>query len=422
MIRLRGKIYQLYRRVPNRYQDVEPREHINLSLHTDSYSAASKKAQDIWDQMIAGWEARIAGNTADADRRLAAAMELAAVRGLAYLDVRRVAELPTEDLLRRIEAVQTHKGIPDRLEAAAILGGAPNSEITVSKALEIYWTLTKDKLIGKSPDQIRRWKNPRIKAIKNFISIIGDKAIQDISGDNMLDFRHWWVERIEKDGVTANSANKDLGHFGDVLKTVNKLKRLNLNLPLSDLNFKEGEAAKRPPFSKEWIQKKLLAPDAMSGLNEEARAILLAMINTGARPSELAALTPECIKLEATVPHISIEAVGRHLKSRNAKRIIPLLGVSLEALRGFPQGFPRYRGSPASLSATINSFLRDNKLMETEKHTLYGLRHSFEDRLLAAGIDERIRRDLFGHALNRERYGNGASLEHLRDVIQPVAL
>ena len=42
--------------------------------------------------------------------------------------------------------------------------------------------------------------------------------------------------------------------------------------------------------------------------------------------------------------------------------------------------------------------------------------------MLAAGIDERIRRDLFGHTLNRERYGAGATLEMKRDVLQAIAL
>jgi integrase len=422
MVRLRGKTYQLYRRVPTRYHSVEPRKQILLSLHTDSKSVALEKAGRIWAQMVEGWEARLAGDTTDADKRLEAAKELAALRGFRYLDAPAVAALPREELLRRIEAVPVHNGVVDRFEAEALLGGAPRSEITVSGALDLYWKLATDKTLGKSEDQLRRWKNPRIKAIKNLIAIIGDKAISDITGDDMLDFRDWWMGRIENEGLSANAANKDLVHLGDVLKTVNKMKRLNLALPLSDLSFKQGEAGKRPPFSKSWITEKLLAPNAMAGLNEEARAILLVMINTGARPSELAALTPECIKLDAEVPHISIEAVERQLKSRNAKRVIPVLGVSHEALSAFPQGFPRYRGSSASLSATINKFLRKNGLLETDKHSLYGLRHSFEDRLLAAGIDERIRRDLFGHALNRERYGDGASLAQMRDVIQPVAL
>lgn len=422
MIKLRGKTYQLYKRVPKRYASVEHRSFVWLSLHTDSRSVANSKADGAWAQMVEAWEARLAGDNADANKRLDAAKQLAAVRGFRYLDAGKVADLPVHDLVERYKAVPLRAGAPDPIEAAAVLGGAQGVGLTVTKALEQYWTLAADKTLGKSDDQLRRWKNPRMKAIKNFVAVVGDKAIADITADDMLDFRQWWFERIEGDGLTTNAANKDLIHIGDVLKTVNRMKRLGLNMPLSGLSFKPGEAQTRPPFSVAWIKEKFLAPDALAGLNDQARAILLAMVNTGARPSELAALTSECIRLDCEVPHISIEAIGRQLKSGNARRVIPLLGVSLEAVKAFPDGFERYRGSSATLSGTINKYLRDNGLLETDKHSLYGLRHAFEDRLLAAGVDERIRRDLFGHALKRERYGAGASLVQLRDVVQPAAL
>ena len=422
VIKLRGNFYQIYKRVPKRYASIDDRTFVWLSLHTDSKSIAQTKAAGIWAQMVEAWESRLAGDQSDATKRFDAVRKLAAVRGFRYMDASKVADLPLKELMQRIKAVPVSGGMIDRIESAAVLGGASESGITVSKALDLYWSLAADKTIGKSDDQLRRWRNPRIKAIKNFVAVVGDPLIDTITGDDMLDFRSWWLDRIANGEVTANAANKDLIHFGDVLKTVNRMKRLGLVLPLSDLAFKNGEAGKRPPFSAKWISEKLLANKAMDGLNPEARAIVLTMVNTGARPSELAALTPECIRLDCDVPHISIEAVGRHLKSKNAKRVIPLTGASLEALRVFPEGFPRYRGSSAGLSATVNKFLRGNGLAETPDHTLYSLRHGFEDRLLAAGVDERIRRDLFGHSLNRERYGAGATLAHLRNVVLKVAL
>ena len=42
--------------------------------------------------------------------------------------------------------------------------------------------------------------------------------------------------------------------------------------------------------------------------------------------------------------------------------------------------------------------------------------------MLAAGVDERIRRDLMGHSLKRQRYGAGATLEMASEIIQRVAL
>ena len=417
----RGKTFHLVKRVPRRYAPVESRKQVWISLHTDSESVAAQKAPSAWQHLIEAWEAKLAGDTADAERRFEAAKELAAVRGYRYLSADRVAKLPDEELLQRAEAATDRQGQPDVAEAKALLGGAAQPEITVTRALDLFWSLAADRALGKSADQLRRWQNPRKKAIANFVDVVGDKALRDISGDDMLDFRQWWLEKMEREGLTANSANKDLIHFGDVLKTVNKMKRLGLVLPLSDLSFKEGEARQRPPFSETWIRDKLLAKGALDGLNTEARCLVLGMVNTGYRPSEGAGLGPNQIMLADNVPHISIEPDGRQLKSAYARRIIPLAGVSLEAFRECPKGFPRYRDNP-SLSATVNKFMRANGLMETPAHSLYSLRHGFEDRMLAAGVDDRIRRDLFGHRLNRERYGKGASLEHLAKVIQSVAI
>ena len=37
------------------------------------------------------------------------------------------------------------------------------------------------------------------------------------------------------------------------------------------------------------------------------------------------------------------------------------------------------------------------------------LRHAIEDRMLEAGIDERIRMHILGHQIGRERYGQGGT-------------
>lgn len=419
---LKGSVYYLTRRVPARYTSIDSRRFVDCSLHTDSLSAATAKAVEIWDHHIAAWEAKLAGNTEDAEARFAAARELADLRGFRYMSAKDVSELPYDDLMKRLAAgLGSEPDKIDKREAAAILGTAQEPPITVSRSLDLYWTLTKDQTLTKSADQLRRWRNPRLKAIKNFITVVGDKPLRDISGDDMLNFREWWMNRITDEGLTTNSANKDLIHFGDVVKTVIRLKRLNLVLPLTDLNLKETDGKKRPALPANWIRDVLLKPGSLDSMNAEARAITLVMINTGARPSEIAALSENTIFLSAPVPFISIEAEGRDLKTRRSKRKIPLVGVSLEALKGFPTGFPRYQNNSASLSATVNKFLREHHLLPSAQHTMYSLRHSFEDRMLAGKFDDRIRRDLLGHRLTREEYGDGATLEHMQGLLQAIA-
>lgn len=326
--------------------------------------------------------------------------------------------MPMKDLLARIDAIPMTLRGPNLKEADALLGLVDPPAITVTQSLELFWGLTEDRIVGKSQDQVRRWQNPRKKAVANFVGVVGDLALKDLTQDTMLDFRDWWWEKIKSEGLSPDSGNKDITYITNIFRTINTMKRLNLPLPLDGLSFKSAEKITRPPFSTAWIKEKLIP---LVGMNAEARAVFLGMVNTGYRPPEGAELRPEHIRLDTEIPHICIEPVGRTLKTQSSRRVIPLAGISLEVFREFPDGFPRYRDSDA-LSATVNKFLRENGLLETPKHSMYRLRHAFEDRMLAVGVDERVRMDLFGHSLDRERYGAGASLEHKHRVVQSVAL
>ncbi|WP_426527883.1 hypothetical protein [Bradyrhizobium sp. McL0615] len=79
-------------------------------------------------------------------------------------------------------------------------------------------------------------------------------------------------------------------------------------------------------------------------MNAEERAAFLVMINTGARPSEIINLRREHIILDFSIPHIRVLPDDRVLKTKFSWRDIPLVGVSLEAIRQFPDGF----GPPTS--------------------------------------------------------------------------
>lgn len=416
----RGSILYLRKRVPRRYRPVEPREFILLSLHTDSELEAQTKAATIWNETLLAWEARLDGKSDDAAVRFAAAKNLAARRGFAYLPAAEVARLPLPEIMARAEAAMRPDGHMDPADAVALLGGAKPPKLTVSQALDDYWKRAKANTLGKSEDQLRRWKNPRKKAFRNFVDVVGDLPIEDLTTKDLLKFKDWWVDRIDDGEVGANSANKDLIHFTAIIRSVADANDIPLKFSTKQMAISEGRQNTRPPFSPDWIKSKLLAPGALDGLNGEARAVLLGMINTGYRPSEGAMLTRPQIRLEANVPHIKIEPVGRQLKTPHSERVIPLVGISLEAFRAYPDGFPRYTDNPG-LSDTVNKYLRTNKLLETDGHSFYSLRHSFEDRMLRAGIDERVRRDLMGHTLNRERYGDGGGLDFLQGEVRKVA-
>jgi len=111
------------------------------------------------------------------------------------------------------------------------------------------------------------------------------------------------------------------------------------------------------------------------------------------------------------VPYISIkDRPGRPLKTAHSERDIPLVGFALQAMLQLPGGFPLYRDAPDNLSTCVNKFLRENNLLPSENHSMYSLRHSFQDRLTSANVPERIQCELMGHKFSRPKYGLGGTL------------
>jgi len=170
----------------------------------------------------------------------------------------------------------------------AVEGGGPlqrkretakETSFSLTQILDAYWTLAADKAQGKSENQIRRWRNPRIKAFKNLIAVVGDANLNSLGADDFLDFRNWWWEKITSQTLIPSSANRDFTHIGSTFRLVCRAKRLLVPQGLGGLNFSEGEKRTRVPFSESWIRDKLLAPGALSGLNTEARCVLLGMVS-----------------------------------------------------------------------------------------------------------------------------------------------
>lgn len=424
-LHLRAGNYYIRKRIPRRYATVETRSFLNLSLYTDSRQIAERKAAEVWVHLLEAWEMKLEGRDAEGEKRLQAAVNIAARRGYRYLTAPDVATLPLEDLLRRLESPMDKRGRVDMQEADAALGLPPAPVMAVRQALDEFFRISVEDTLRKNPDQIRRWENPRKRAVANFIQAVGDKPIDDLTTEDMFAFKAWLLDRVRTGAVRADSANKDMTHLLGMLRRVYESRGRDLPFATKGVMLKTDKDSDdtRLPFSPEWITKTLLAQDAMSELNDDARLIVLAMVNTGCRPSEIAGLMPDEIRLDAEVPHILMRSnENREIKTRTSKRSIPLVGASLAALQEARTGFPRYAQNSATLSATVNKFLSENGLLETPKHSLYGLRHSLEDRMLKAGIDERVRRDILGHALDRQRYGDGGGLAFVRDQLLKVAL
>lgn len=434
----RGRYYWV-KRVPKRYQGLvvgvtgKPVVQVRQALYTDSKLEAQSKASQVEAARLAEWEALRLGDSESARKNYLTARKLAEARGLSYKPIDDLAAGDIVDLVNRVLSLADGRSLTEPAAVTkAILGAAPETLPTLSEILDDYYSLTRTRHLQKSDAQKHRWKLPRERAVRNFLKVTGRKngqgepvgvPVDEITRADALKFRKWWSARVEG-GMKIESANKDFGHLSEIYGTWAELTETEISNPFAKLRLEGRDERSVPPFTRDWIANKILAPGAFSRLNDEARDVFLMMINTGLRPSEITDAPPEDFETSNNIPFFRVAAHGRELKVAHTSREIPLLGVSLEAARriGHRGGIYRYRHKAGAWSAAVNKYLSNNHLKESPLHVAYSLRHYVENALLAAEVDDRVRADILGHKYNRPRYGDGGALEGRRLALEKIAL
>ncbi|MEW8332978.1 MAG: site-specific integrase, partial [Candidatus Thiodiazotropha sp.] len=186
-------------------------------------------------------------------------------------------------------------------------------------------------------------------------------ALNKVTRTDILQYRQWWLERIQNEGIAAATVNKNIMYARDVLQAVALAHEIETDFDIlfAKIRLKELEQS-RPPFEASYVQEVLLSPDRLSGLNPEAQLLVFAMADTGARESELIGLREEDIFLDEEIPHIWIRPQkNRSLKTVTSERKIPLVGSSLCAFKQLPSGFVHYSNAD-TISTTINKYMREN--------------------------------------------------------------
>jgi integrase len=422
-LKLRGDTWHYVRRVPKEARELEGRATIYRSLETDSRKVARQRRNVCAAADEQRWS-EVAPGKFGAPNPAAVMLDLrqrASTFGFTYRPVEElVSKASLEEIFERLEVLGP-TGSPmtpkKQRDADAVLGVAEPPKVTISQALDLYLKeIALDEQMGKSPEQLATYTKVKRRAVANFVKLNADMDIASIGRDEARKVYRFWADRVQGKGVekpmSGNSANRDLGNLRKLYRRyfehIGEESREN---PFRNLRFASPKLSKVRPFSDDWVRERILAPGVMKGLNRQAALLCYAMIETGCRPSELSNIEPENIRLDAEVPHIRIRnTTKRQLKSTASIRDIPLVGISLEAMKHARDGFPHYRERGYLLSQSLAKGFKVRGLMPSEQHRLYSFRHSFEKRMLEAGIDYGLRCTLMGHRNPRPEYGDGGSL------------
>jgi len=422
-LKKRNRKYHYRRRVPRSARQYHSSDYVQVSLQTDSQKLAEERSKALTNALDEYWASVRRDKSADRDV-FNDLVNMAKDYGFRYKSIPEVLEQETAaEVLTRLNVAAR---CSDATGRAAILGSAePDARLRVSDALRGFLDHESSNLRGYSDSQERSWINSKNRAVRNFVKVVGNKPLNEISREDVLAFREWWSGRLRNEGLTSTSANKELTNVKLVLRLASD--NFSLARDFDQLfvrtRFKK-QASSRLPFEPEFIRDVLFNRNRIA-MNQECQLLIYAMADTGARVGELVGLDFEAgdIVLSHDIPHIKIRPNGvRTLKTAQSERDIPLVGSSLLAFTELKQGFRRYLGKNNLISSTIGKYFRENELLPSTNHSLYSLRHSFEDRLTAVEPPDKVQAALMGHKYSRPRYGLGPSLEQKRLWLDKIAL
>lgn len=310
--------------------------------------------------------------------------------------------------------------MPTASEVAVVGGVAAVPGLPMTLALERFKELSDDKWMRLNPREREKKLRPYEEAVERFVREMGDLDIMSLTKKDAFLFCKKLTAKVAAKELLASSANKKLMWLklivGKVYLAEEQYGKRN-PFEKVKIEHKEGKRA-RPPFTEEEI---VLVRDriANSDANDELKAINLVMQNTGATCKEICLLMPSDIFLDAPVPYIRIadNEMREQVKAGGDRhRDVPLVGRALDAMRQFPDGFPRYRkdnGSEA-LSSASNKIIK-----QVVSKTTYSYRHRMADRLRQSHCIDTLKNSILGHESKgfSMHYGIGYTLENKRDAI-----
>lgn len=426
----RGQVWYYIRRAPRRISHLLPKKRVLKTLSTKDLEEARLRRDVINKDIEESW-GRLAFYGKKAKRSHSGEDDYQLARSRCELtghDYQTMAEqLEHNDLVDLLSRLETLRSTDlDEKTSRAIFGLVTPPNHSLADALNLYVkTIAPHETRSKSEDQRLKWLEARQRSISRFEKVCGQVTLSEITRAHAVKFYSYWRDRVipEDAQYKPNTANKQLGHLRKIYRLYwtyhGEEDRPN---PFRNLSFSFHHETTTPVFTDEWVKTKFLGKNALAGLNREAQIVVPVLIETGCRLSEIVNLIPENICLKHQVPHIRIRPTARReLKTPSSKRDIPLVGVALDAMKQVPNGFPRYADNATALSNLLNKALRARGLFPSTEHRIYSFRHSFEKRMLEAGLDYGLRCTLMGHKNSRPQYGDGGSLSFRKDELTKIA-
>lgn len=254
--------------------------------------------------------------------------------------------------------------------------------------------------------------------VNRFVESQGDRAPHDYG---KIDINDYISDRLLE--VKTGSVRRELNSIQAVFNLVYEEHEIDHFHRFRKLKIpKEKEdQTDREDFTSDQLN---LLRDIVGGSDNKVEQIIGLLIDTGMRSAEAVGLASEDIKL-GSIPHIVIHRnTFRRLKNKASKRIIPLVGSSLEVAHSldltdewlFPKYLKTERGTD-SANRAVNNRLR--VILGPGSPTSHSFRHTLATRLRSVECPEYMRKELGGWASSvSESYGTPTDITNKAAYIE----
>lgn len=302
----------------------------------------------------------------------------------------------------------------DRLAAKALFNPLP---VMVSELWDAYL---------KDDHRDADWRKKNKTYIDNFIKVVGDQAVVNVTIENAREFR----DQRHQDGVKTRTVQKEINLIKAVFKKGMRELGIVRTNPFEGIKAVAlgSDSTKRETLDAKEIT---LALKICRAKGDDIATIMLINLFTGCRVTEAAGLRKIDVKMGGKTPSLFFRAHDtRRVKTSNSEREVPIHPVLLPfikaQLESEPKGaalFKRYnkRGQKTSGDAASGALNKRLKVIFPKKKiTNHCFRHTLEDRLKDADVPQYRIDEILGHSQQSSgaQYGKGRALDKkLKDLI-----
>lgn len=248
-----------------------------------------------------------------------------------------------------------------------------------------------------------------IDRIEQLLPYFGDTPLCEITKPLTEEYRR---DRIRTRGIKDSTVNHDVGVLRRILFYALDNGILLTN-PLSRVRMAQIRRIRQPVLSVEE------EPPLIAAAAFHLKPLIIAAVDTGMRRGELFAQRAEDVDLVRKVLYVT------HSKTAGGEqREIPLTARMVELLKDMPKSGLVFTYQGNRLDKLRRSWMTAVKNAGIRPLLFKHLRHSFNTRLMEAGVIQDVRMSLMGHSQGRPRTTNDiythVELPMLRQAIQKL--